>query len=113
MVLEYDANRRGHYDVWHSDVPYMQTPPQASILCAEVIPESGGDTLWANTYLAYDALPDPMKHLAGELHAVHDFARAFRPERFAEYGTQRSATSCTLRPLSNPEKQRAISPMET
>jgi taurine dioxygenase len=86
MLLEYDADRRGHNDVWHSDVTYIQTPPQASILYSEIVPEIGGDTLWANTYLAYETLSDPMKRLAGELHAVHDFARAFRPERFAEYG---------------------------
>jgi taurine dioxygenase len=86
MVLEYDANRKGHNDVWHSDVTYIQTPPKASVLYAEVLPEVGGDTLWANTYLAYEALSEPMKKLAGELHAVHDFARAFRPERFAQYG---------------------------
>lgn len=86
MILEYDADRRGHNDVWHSDVTYIQTPPQASILSAEIIPEIGGDTLWANTYLAYEALSEPMKKLASELRAVHDFSRAFRPERFAEYG---------------------------
>jgi taurine dioxygenase len=86
MILEYDANRRGHNDVWHSDVTYIQTPPQASILYAEILPETGGDTLWANTYLAYEALSEPMKRLAGELTAVHDFSRAFRPERFAQYG---------------------------
>lgn len=86
MVLEYDATRKGHNDVWHSDVTYIATPPKASVLYAEILPEVGGDTLWANTYLAYEALSDPMKKLAGELHAVHDFARAFRPERFAQYG---------------------------
>jgi taurine dioxygenase len=86
MILEYDAHRRGHNDVWHSDVSYIATPPQASILTAEILPPLGGDTLWANTYLAYEALSEPLKTLADGLHAVHDFARAFRPERFAEYG---------------------------
>jgi taurine dioxygenase len=86
MILEYDANRRGHNDVWHSDVSYIQTPPQASVLYAEIIPEIGGDTLWANTYLAYEALSEPLKKMAAELQAVHDFSRAFPPERFAEYG---------------------------
>lgn len=86
MVLEYDADRRGHNDVWHTDVTYIATPPKASLLYAEVIPEIGGDTLWVNTYLAYEALSDPLKHLASQLSAVHDFAKAFRPERFAQYG---------------------------
>ena len=86
MILEYDETRKGHNDVWHSDVTYIETPPQASLLYAEVLPEIGGDTLWANTYLAYEALSEPLKELAGRLHAVHDFSKAFRPERFAEYG---------------------------
>jgi taurine dioxygenase len=86
MVLEYDANRKGHNDVWHTDVTYIQTPPQASLLYAEIIPEIGGDTLWVNTYLAYEALSDHFKQLAGRLHAVHDFSKAFRRERFEQYG---------------------------
>jgi taurine dioxygenase len=86
MLLEYNAERRGHNDEWHSDVSYVQAPPQASILHAEIIPEIGGDTMWANMYLAYEALSEPLKRLAGDLQAVHDFARAFRPERFAQYG---------------------------
>jgi taurine dioxygenase len=31
MVLEFDAERRGSNDVWHSDVTYVQAPPQASL----------------------------------------------------------------------------------
>ena len=86
MILEYDESRKGHNDVWHSDVTYIQTPPQASLLYADVVPEIGGDTLWANTYLAYESLSGPLQELAGRLHAVHDFSKAFRPERFAQYG---------------------------
>jgi taurine dioxygenase len=93
MVLEYDAERRGHNDVWHTDVTYIATPPKASLLYAEVIPEIGGDTLWASTYLAFEALSDPLKSLASQLHAVHDFAKAFRPERFAQYGIAERAES--------------------
>jgi taurine dioxygenase len=86
MVLEYDANRRGHNDVWHTDVTYIQTPPKASLLYAEILPELGGDTLWVNTYLAYEALSEPLQKLAAQLYAVHDFSKAFGPERFAQYG---------------------------
>jgi taurine dioxygenase len=86
MVLEYDATRRGHNDVWHTDVTYIATPPKASLLYAEIIPELGGDTLWVNTYLAYEALSEPLKNLTAQLSAVHDFVKAFRPERFAQYG---------------------------
>jgi taurine dioxygenase len=86
MVIEYTAERKGHNDVWHTDVTYIETPPKASLLYAETIPELGGDTIWVNTYLAYEALSEPMRELASKLHAVHDFSQAFGPERFAQYG---------------------------
>jgi len=86
MVLEYDAERKGHNDVWHTDVTYIQTPPQASLLYAEIVPEVGGDTMWVNTYLAYEALSEPFKEFLSKLTAVHDFSQAFGPERFAQYG---------------------------
>jgi taurine dioxygenase len=86
MVLEYDANRRGHNDVWHTDVTYIATPPKASLLYAEILPEIGGDTMWCNTYLAFEALSEPLRRLASQLSAVHDFSKAFGPERFSQYG---------------------------
>jgi taurine dioxygenase len=86
MILEYDANRKGHNDEWHSDVTYIQSPPQASLLYAETVPEIGGDTLWLNAYLAYEALSAPLRELAERLYAFHDFKQVFDPARFAAYG---------------------------
>jgi taurine dioxygenase len=86
MILEYDANRKGQNDEWHSDVTYRQSPPQASILFAEHVPDVGGDTLWLNAYLAYEALSPPLRELADRLRAVHDFKKVFDPARFASYG---------------------------
>jgi taurine dioxygenase len=54
-----------------------------SVLYAEEIPPIGGDTLWANMYLAHEALSGPLKDLVSKLRAVHSFARNFTPERFA------------------------------
>ncbi len=39
-----------------------------------------------NTYLAYEALSAPLKSLVSQFTAVHSFAKAFGPERFARYG---------------------------
>jgi taurine dioxygenase len=46
---------------WHSDSSYLEAPPSLTLLYAETIPQSGGDTLFANMYAAYDALPDDLK----------------------------------------------------
>ena len=44
--------------VWHSDTTYLQEPPMATLLVAREVPEAGGDTLFANQYLAYETLSD-------------------------------------------------------
>ena len=42
--------------VWHSDTAYLDAPPMGSMLLAREIPPVGGDTLFANQYLAYESL---------------------------------------------------------
>ncbi|OMC34246.1 taurine catabolism dioxygenase [Mycolicibacterium fortuitum] len=65
---------------WHTDVTFVPDYPAISILRAVTLPEYGGSTLWASTAAAYDALPDPLKHLTENLWAVHsnryDYAAA-------------------------------------
>ena len=60
---------------WHTDVTCDETPPMASALYIKETPEhGGGDTLFANMYLAYDLLSDTMQSLLANLTAVHDGA---------------------------------------
>jgi taurine dioxygenase len=61
-------------DKWHTDVSCDEKPPLASILHLTTVPETGGDTLFASMYAAYDALSEPMKHLLTGLTATHDGA---------------------------------------
>jgi alpha-ketoglutarate-dependent taurine dioxygenase len=58
--------------IWHADMTYVETPPMAAILHALEVPPSGGDTYWANMYLAYQALPESLKRQIEDLQAVHD-----------------------------------------
>jgi taurine dioxygenase len=58
--------------IWHADMTYVDTPPMAAILHALEVPPSGGDTYWANMYLAYQALPESLKRQIEDLRAVHD-----------------------------------------
>ena len=48
----------------------------AAVLVARELPPQGGDTLWSNMYLAYDALSDGMKRLLAGLVAVNDADKA-------------------------------------
>ena len=46
---------------WHTDTCYLQEPPRATLLYAVATPPKGGDTLYASTAAAYEALSDGMK----------------------------------------------------
>lgn len=58
---------------WHSDSTYHEVPSLGSVLYAIEVPPFGGDTLFANMYLAYDALSDGMKRMLDALVALHSF----------------------------------------
>ena len=64
-----------HY--WHTDVTYQEAPSMGSILAAKKIPETGGDTLFASMYAAYDALSPPLQRLCAELTAQHSIERGW------------------------------------
>jgi len=58
--------------IWHADMTYVERPPMAAILHALELPPSGGDTYWANMYLAYETLPTDMRARIAGRRAVHD-----------------------------------------
>ncbi len=64
-----------HY--WHTDVTYQEAPSMASILVAKKIPESGGDTLFASMYTAYDTLSPSIQKMLESLTAQHSFERGW------------------------------------
>jgi len=79
LILDLDSLAGGAANHWHTDVTFVDRPPMYSILRAMVLPEVGGDTLWANTVAAYADLPNDLRQLADQLRAVHsnghDYAR--------------------------------------
>jgi taurine dioxygenase len=72
-------------EFWHSDVSCDEEPPLGTILQIHVLPEIGGDTLFANMYAAYDALSEPMKKLLNGLTATHESEHIYRG-RYADRG---------------------------
>lgn len=62
--------------IWHSDTAYLERPPMATMLIAREVPPHGGDTLFANQYLAYETLSDGMRRLLDGLAAVNSSAKA-------------------------------------
>ena len=59
---------------WHADVTYREKPHKASVIYALEVPEYGGDTQFANQYLAYQTLPPEMKDKLEAMQAVHSSA---------------------------------------
>jgi taurine dioxygenase len=70
-VLLLDGAVGGRNARWHTDVTFVAAPPAASILTADVLPATGGDTLWADLRLAHDTLAPPLRALVHDLEAVH------------------------------------------
>ena len=56
---------------WHSDTSYLKQPPLATLLYAVETPSHGGDTLFANTAAAYDALSDGLRKVLDTLVGVN------------------------------------------
>ena len=67
---------------WHTDATFVDRPPAFTMLRAVVIPDVGGDTIWANTVSAYQDLSPELQELADKLRIVH--ANSMGPSRFAE-----------------------------
>lgn len=71
-ILELDASKGGgRADSWHTDVTFVPDYPKIAVLRGVVIPEYGGDTVWANTATAYQDLPDTLKAFVDQAWAIH------------------------------------------
>ena len=62
---------------WHSDVSYLEKPALGSVLYAHEVPAYGGDTMFANQYLAYEALSDGLKETLGKMRAMHSARKSY------------------------------------
>ena len=62
---------------WHTDVSCEEEPPMGSMLYLTEVPTTGGDTMFASMYAAYDALSRPMQQFLEGLTAVHDGAKVW------------------------------------
>ena len=71
---------------WHTDHSYDQAPAMGSVLYAREVPETGGDTLFASMYAAYDALSDGLKQTLEGLQALHSSRHVFGVDAYAGRG---------------------------
>jgi taurine dioxygenase len=81
-TIEDTADSPPDADGWHTDITWVAEPPAYAFLNAKVIPERGGDTMWASLFAAYDALSPVMQQLCCRLTVRHHAGSDFR-ERVA------------------------------
>lgn len=72
VLKEADEKRISTFGgTWHTDFSFLPEPPDATLLQAVELPPVGGDTIWANQYLAYESLSAGLQKLLDSLRAVH------------------------------------------
>src|SRR6202048_2083215 len=80
ISLDKNVNQRAEYLkgslFWHFDGSLQPYPNLATVLRAMKLSDSGGQTEFANTYAAYDDLPDAEKEAIAELRVVHSAERS-------------------------------------
>ena len=75
-VVKLEHERVNFGGLWHTDTAYLECPPMGTMLIAREVPPFGGDTLFANMYLAYETLSAGMWRLLDGLVAVNSSGKA-------------------------------------
>ena len=74
-------------EFWHSDVSCDNEPPLGTMLQLQILPESGGDTMFSNMNLAYQKLSEPFKKFLSNLKAVHESEHIYKG-RYSDRGVE-------------------------
>jgi len=90
-VVKDPADSHNIGGVWHTDVTFLEAPAMGAVLYGIEVPEVGGDTLWANQFLAYESLSDGMKEMLDGMRALHSDHTLSNPAEVA----RRNATRTT------------------
>lgn len=70
VLLLDTQGERPYTDTWHADMTMEECPPLGAFLLAKVVP-MGGDTIFANQYLAWEALSPGMQRMLDGMRAMH------------------------------------------
>ena len=92
-IVESTAERPSAANNWHADITWRENPPIGTSLYAQVLPASGGDTLWASLTKAYEALSPDLQAYLVTLTAVH----TWEISRWTEYLLNKSQGEEQLR----------------
>ena len=82
-------------ETWHSDWSFLKRPPAATVLYGNIIPPTGGDTLFADQYAAWEGLPGSMKALLKDRMAVHSARKGYAKDGM--YGERDKGRSMAIK----------------
>ncbi|WP_245002019.1 TauD/TfdA dioxygenase family protein [Cupriavidus pinatubonensis] len=82
QVLKEPDQKQNIGERWHTDNSYDVAPALGSVLYAKEVPPTGGDTLFANMYAAYDSLSEGLKRTLVNLRAVHSTRHIFSKDGY-------------------------------
>ncbi len=97
-ILENDEANPSKIEMWHTDMTFRECPPLGSILHGVIIPEKGGDTMFASMSAAYEGLSDSMQQFLSSLTAIHDFSHGFKESLAEPGGRERLADMVAANP---------------
>ncbi|HTQ15715.1 MAG TPA: TauD/TfdA family dioxygenase [Rhizomicrobium sp.] len=76
-ILKEPHEKLNFANAWHTDLSYLPAPPDFTLLYCLDAPSCGGDTIWANQYLAYETLSPGLRETLLGLSAVHSAGMAY------------------------------------
>lgn len=82
-------------ETWHSDWSFLKRPPAATVLYGNIIPPTGGDTLFSNQYAAWEALSGSMRALLKDKMAIHSARKGYAKDGM--YGERDKGRSMAIR----------------
>lgn len=76
-VIKEKQDQLNFANAWHTDLSYLPEPPAYTLLHAWEVPDYGGDTIWANQYMAFETLSFGLQQTLLNLKAVHSAGMAY------------------------------------
>ncbi|WP_440959850.1 TauD/TfdA dioxygenase family protein [Oceanicaulis sp. LC35] len=94
---------------WHSDWSFLEHPPKGTVLYSLDIPPHGGDTLFSNQHLSFEAMPDEMRARFAVLQAIHSPVMGYSLK--GAYGDVSKNGAMDIRPSAEAEHVRFTHPL--
>lgn len=76
-ILKEPADKLNFANAWHTDLSYLPAPPNYTLLYCLESPPTGGDTIWANQYMAFETLSPDLRETLLRVDAVHSAGMAY------------------------------------